>query len=447
MRKHYHALGALVIGVVLATACREAAPPTGPSGAPTFVTIQQVSQDPTPDQMAVAQVVPGFAGYFLANDVPTVYLTDPGQRPAAEEALSTWLSTRGFTASDLRVRQARYDWIELDAWHEQAWPAALSVEGAVLSDIDEGNNRLRFGGVDAAAVSAMASAVAGAGVPSDAYVVEQVPAVELRITLRDRVRPVAGGYQINFLSVKGLTAPASLVCTFSFNAIPEGPPFEPNPSFIMNSHCSQGEGGVLVATDYFQPLQDPDGDGFTNPDNFIGTEVDDPAANISADCPAALPCRWADALRAEYAAGVPFELGKIARTAASDPVLGTLEVDPKKPTFEIVGEQPFAVLGETMNKVGRTTGWTVGEVIATCQNILAIGATYVRRCQARVAAGNAGGDSGSPVFTSGNRRGTVAGGRVILAGVLWAGTVQPPPEYIYSPMFNIERDLGLLKTH
>lgn len=82
-------------------------------------------------------------------------------RPAAEEALATWLSTRGFTASDLQVRQARYDWIQLDAWYEQAWPAALSVQGAVLSDIDEGQNRLRFGGVDASAISAMAAAVAG----------------------------------------------------------------------------------------------------------------------------------------------------------------------------------------------------------------------------------------------------------------------------------------------
>lgn len=130
---------------------------------------------------------------------------------------------------DGRVGQARYDWLQLHAWHEQAWPAALSVEGAVLSDSDEGSNRLRFGGVDAAAVSA-------------------------------------------------------------------------------------------------------------------------------------------------------------------------------------------------------------------------IGATYVRRCQARVAAGVGGGDSGSPVFAATNRRGNPNSGRVILAGILWAGALDGT-QFIYSPTFNIERDLGLLQTH
>lgn len=452
---------ALAAGVALVAAgCQDATTPIAPGGsdesgppAPGF-SVQQVSAEETPDPMAVAQAVPGFAGYFLADDVPTAYLTDPAQRPAAEEALAGWLSTRGFTASDLEVRQAAYDWIQLDAWHEAAWPEALAVSGAVLSDIDEGNNRLRFGGVDAAAVSAMAAAVAGAGVPSDAYVVERVPAVELRNTLQDRVRPVAGGYQINFLSVEGLTAPAtglprSLVCTLGFNAIPEGPPHGPNPSFVTNSHCSNSEGdGALAPTDYFQPLQDPDGDGFTNPEDFIGTEFDDPATAISADCPLALPCRWADALRAEYADGVPFELGKIARPAVFDQVIGTLDVDEKKPTFDIVGEQPFAVLGETVHKVGRTTGWTGGEITATCVNVIALGGVFVRRCSAFANAGSAGGDSGSPVFAFPNRRGKIGGGRVVLAGILWGGPVdEDVVEFVYSPLFNIERELGLLKTH
>lgn len=160
----------------------------------------------------------------------------------------------------------------------------------------------------------------------------------------------------------------------------------------------------------------------------------------------AAPRRWSDAARAEYAEGVAFELAKIGRPAAFDQFQGTLDVDQKNPTFEIVDEQPFAVLGETVNKVGRTTGWTGGEIIATCQNILAIGATYVRRCQARVAAGVGSGDSGSPVFAFGNRRGRVAGGRVILSGILWAGTLDGT-QFIYSPTFNIERELGLLKTH
>jgi hypothetical protein len=438
----------LILAPLLLAACTDRSrEPAGvqqtPLLPPLAGALAQVSQEDTPDQMAVAQVVPGFAGYFLdKSGAPTAYLTDPSQRPAAEEALAAWLSSRGFTASDLQVRQAQYDWIQLDAWYEQAWPAALSVSGAVLSDLDEGNNRLRFGGVDASAVSAMAAAVAGAGVPSEAYVVQQVPAIETRITLRDRVRPVAGGYQINFFATPSAV---TLVCTLGFNAIPEGPPFAPNASFVTNSHCSNTEGdGALNPTDYYQPLRG--GVTFIQ-ENFLGTEVDDPAMTISADCPLLLPCRWADALRAEYAQGVPFELGKIARPAAFDPVQGTLEVDPKKPTFQIDGEQPFAVLGETAFKVGRTTGWTGGEITATCVNVIAIGGVFVRRCQAFVAAGSAGGDSGSPVFGSTNRGGSVGSGKVILFGILWGGSIEGDPEFVYSPTFNIERELGLLQTH
>ncbi len=459
------AASALVAALLVAGGCHDGTSPAGVEdreqvpAAPGF-DLQQVSQDETPDPWAVADVVPGFAGYFLDGDRPVVSLTDPAERPAAEQALSAWLSSRDFSESDLIVREARYDWRQLDAWHEAAWPAALSVSGAILSDIDEGANRLRFGGVDASAVSAMTAAVLDAGVPGEAFVVEEVPAVVVRTgaaapaldghTLQDRVRPVVGGYQINFVFFLTLEGVATVGprCTLGFNAVPEGPEHEPNPSFITNSHCSEPEGdGANVETLYYQPKQEPELTGLTDSENFIGTEADDPAMTVSADCPVLLPCRWSDAARAEYADGVPFDLGKIARPAAFDPVAGTLEVDAKKPTFTIRDEQPLAVLGETVFKVGRTTGWTGGEVTATCVNVLALGGAYVRRCQAFVAAGSDGGDSGSPVFTFTNRRGNVAGGHVILNGILWGGNIDGPPEFVYSPLFNVERELGLLTTH
>lgn len=462
-----HALPLLAGVALLGVACRDAPPPTAPDAVPPpTLNVQQVSQEETPHQMAVAQVVPGFAGYFLADDRPTVYLTDPAQRPAAEEALAGWLTSRGFTASDLEVRKADYDWIQLDAWHEAAWPAALAVTGAVLSDIDEGNNRLRFGGVDATAIASMSAAVVGAGVPQDAFVTEVAaprrPAYGIRPsplaqsghTLRDEVRPVPGGYQINFLNAGGVVG-VSLICTLGFNAIPEGPENEAAPSFVTNAHCSTVQGGEEVAADYYQPLQDPDGDRLANPELLIGTEVDDPHFSINPDCPGLtgldpglVPCRWSDAARAAVAPEVPFELGRLARTVALDPNIGTLEVDPKKSTFDIVGEQPHPVLGETANKVGRTTGWTQGEVIATCVNTIPIGGSGVMRCQADVQAGVDSGDSGSPVFASTNRRGNIGGGRVVMLGILWGSSIdEGDPVFVYSPMFNIERELGLLRTH
>lgn len=435
---------------LLAAGCDDLSSPAGPAGMEPpepGLSVQEVSQQETPSQEAVAEAVPGFAGYFLADGDPTAYLTDPDRRPEVEEALDGWLSSRGLTASDLEVRQASYDWGQLSDWYEEAWPAALVVDGAVLSDIDEGSNRLRFGGSSATAVAQMATAVAATGVPDDAFVVEEVSPIEPVRTLRDRVRPVPGGYQINFLNTADAVT-VSLICTLGFNVVPEAPEHEPNASFVTNSHCSEVEAdGATAQTDYYQPLQDPDGDDMVNPENLIGTEVHDPAVTVSADCPDALPCRWSDAARAEYTPDVPFELGKLARTAEFDPLLGTLEVDPKKPTFEITDEQRFAVLGETAHKVGRTTGWTGGEVTATCVNVVAIGGSFVRRCQAQVSAGVDSGDSGSPVFLSHNRRGNVNSGKVVLNGILWGGSVEGDPHFTYSPMFNIERELGPLQTH
>ena len=35
---------------------------------------------------------------------------------------------------------------------------------------------------------------------------------------------------------------------------------------------------------------------------------------------------------------------------------------------------------------------------------------------------------------------------VILAGILWGGSIEGEPEFVYSMMFNVERELGHLKT-
>jgi hypothetical protein len=53
-----------------------------------------------------------------------------------------------------------------------------------------------------------------------------------------------------------------------------------------------------------------------------------------------------------------------------------------------------------------------------------------------------GGDSGSPVFF---RKGN--SNRVTLLGILWGGSVdEENPEFAYSPMSGVERELGTLKV-
>lgn len=440
---------ALLLAVAVA-GCQRDADPVGPEAAglsPSLsASLSEVSQDPTPDPLAVAQVVPGFGGYYLDAGVPTVNLTDPAQRPAAEQALAAFLSSRGFSAADLRVRQVRYDYLTLDGWYRQAWPAALAVSGAVFSDLDERANRLRFGGSDLTAVLGIRSALSTLGIPSGALSVEIASPIVQLASLRDQVRPVQGGLQLNFLDVAGVRT-VSYLCTLGFNAL-----FDGRSSFITNSHCTNVQGGSETPTDYYQPVMDPDADRFVNRELYIGTEVHDPHYWVSADCPVpGFTCRYSDAARAEYAEGIEFRLGHIARPARmntasvhGDNDASVLEIDGRKSSFTIVAKQMRSVMGEQAHKVGRTSGWTAGEVIGTCINTIVLGTVppIIQLCQTRVGAYADGGDSGSPTF----RPQSLGSGRATLLGILWGGAVDRT-SFTFSPMFNIERELGELKVY
>ena len=430
----------LLVLAITGAACERVPDPLTPrSEAPTpSFTLTAVSSDPTPDPLAVAQAVPGFGGYFLdESGAPTVYLTDPAQRPAAEEALAAFLADRGFTASDLQVRQGEYDYAQLDAWYRQARPAAFTVDGIVLGDVDEAKNRIRFGAATATAVAEVQAVLAALGIPSSASIVEERAPFTSVATLRDRANEMVGGLQLNFLNSGGAVT-LSFLCTLGFNAVIDGAA-----SFITNSHCSNVEGGSETPTEYYHPLQDTNGDRLADAENAIATEAHDPHWSSSLDCfgSPALQCRYSDAARAEYHAGVPSVLGGIARTTRPSTSLTdvVLDVDGE---FRIKGEQTRGVVGEVAHKVGRTTGWTLGTTTETCVDVLALGTTHVRLCQEVVAAVVDGGDSGSAVF---RRKG--GGSNVILLGVLWGGSVdETNPEFVYSPMFGIERELGLLTT-
>jgi hypothetical protein len=399
-----------------------------------------IAQDATPEQMAVAEAVPGFGGYFLdETGSPTVYLTDATRRADAEQALAAFLADRGFTAADLRVRQGAFEYAQLDAWYRQARPDAFTVAGIILGDVDEARNRIRFGVASATAAIAVQGLVARLGIPSDAVIVQQRAPIATVATLRDDVSPIQGGLQINFLNVGGVVG-VSLLCTLGFNAVIDG-----ISSFITNSHCSNVEGGEETPTDYYQPLQDSDGDRMVNPEKLIATEADDPHWFISLDCPLspAFQCRWSDASRARYIPTVAPEarLGRIARTVRPSTSLTDVELTIDG-FFTIKREQARGVVGEVANKVGRTTGWTFGTTTETCVDVIALGTTHMRLCQELVAAVVDGGDSGSPVF---RRNG--GGSNITLLGVLWGGSTDDAnPEFVYSPMFGIERELGALRT-
>ncbi len=402
---------ALVIG-----ACSETTQPNTPadqsSSSPDFRTAQQPAADPN----GLARGVPGFGGFFIdAQGTPTIYLKEAAQRANTERALGSWLQARGIAPSSLKVLKGDFSWADLERWQVQASEQVLGVAGAVFVDADEASNRVRIGVERGAAGGQARAAAARLGIPASAVIVQETDPIRAVATLRDRVRPIVAGLQINF---------PGFICSVGFNAVKGG-----QNSFVTASHCTNTQGGV-ESTPYWQPLQTVD-------PVQIATEVDDPVYTRKglSGCPNGRRCRRSDAARAAYASGILFTLGGIAKTNA--PNNGSLDITG---SFTITSKSPAAVVGDVVNKVGRTTGWTQGKVTNTNVNTGVTGSNIVQLGQTFVSAGVGGGDSGSDVFA------ITSSTNVRLLGILWGGN-SAGTQFVYSPMANVEAELGSLTVN
>jgi hypothetical protein len=305
----------------------------------------------------------------------------------------------------------------LGAWFNPAAAAVLALPRTVFADNDEKANKLVFGVEDASAIAEVRATLARLGVPSADYSVEVTPPIHPMATLRDRFRPTQAGSQIHFFLY---------VCTMGFNVSHSG-----GRSFITNSHCTQRPGGV-EGTQYFQPLSSVD-------PTVIATEADDPEYFRGGVCPLGAKCRYSDASRALYSGDVPSIQGEILKT--SGPNNGDLNV---AGVFTITSQDTETTsfpIGMVVNKVGRTTGWTQGEVTRTCVHTGIFGSNTVLLCQTFVsnpggAAVVGGGDSGSGVFSISGRD------RVRLLGILWGGSGNTT--FVFSPLKSIQDELGAL---
>jgi hypothetical protein len=395
---------------ILAGACSETTQPNIPTDQSPSSPDLRTAQQPAADPNGLARGVRGFGGFFFdAQGTPTIYLKDAGQRGNAERALAGWLQARGLSPASIRVLKGDFDWSDLEQWQVQASEQVLGVVGAVFVDADEASNRVRIGVERGAAGGQARAAAARLGIPASAVIVQETDPIQLVTTLQDHVRPILAGLQINF---------PGFLCTLGFNAVKDG-----QNSFITASHCTTTQGGV-ESTPYWQPLQSVD-------NVQIATEVDDPVYLRKAPgCPNGKRCRKSDAARAAYASGIGFTLGGIEKTTG--PNNGSLTISG---AFSITSKSPAAVVGEQVNKVGRTTGWTQGLVTNTCVNTGVSGTNIVQLCQTFVSAGVGAGDSGSDVF------GITSGSNVKLLGILWGGN-SGGTLFVYSPMANIEAELG-----
>jgi hypothetical protein len=308
----------------------------------------------------------------------------------------------------------------LETLFQAASPQVMAIAGTVFADNDESVGKVVIGIEHIGAAQGVRQAMARLGASDADYdVILTAPIVNMA-TLRDKFRPVVAGVQIHF---------TQYVCTIGANVDHAG-----GRSFITNSHCTAQQGGT-EGTTYAQPSRTID-------PTVIATEVDDPIyVKGGAGCPNGKKCRHSDASRALYSSGVASNRGEIAQTTGVNN--GSITVSSTSPIFTITSQdnttKNFAV-GTVVNKVGRTTGWTRGQVTRSCVNTSVQGSTVYLYCQTFVSdPGGAtvvgGGDSGSSVWKS------VSGSSVQLVGLLWGGS-SDNKSFVFSPLASIQQELG-----
>lgn len=368
-----------------------------------------------------------------ANTV--VRLVDAGERASAASWVAQFRASRGLPPGDLIVLPANYSFPQLKEWRDRLVLFASSREDVFTLDIDERIAQVRIGVEGPLAREETLRQLQTLQIPSDAVEVVFASKPESRQDLQDHVRPVQADFQIQGLAPNPpCPTPGGCICTLGFNTRVSNVR-----SFVTASHCSDEEfyldGGTQT-----QPV--------STDTTRVGSEDVDPAPYyIDPECQY---CRWSDASLYRYFPDVDDRFGYLARTTAFGVgAAGSLTIDPEIPEFEITAKHWDApeVVGEVINKVGRTSGWTRGRVVETCVLIEKQNADMW--CQNVAALWSEGGDSGSPMFYAGGTlkthsyhpwESTDAGA----LGILWGGPFGVYDTTYYSPLMGVDQDLGIV---
>jgi hypothetical protein len=373
----------------------------------------------------IAQKYPAFGGASVEDGKLTVYMASDRPSPPASPLASSLHSrlVKGlelparFEKRSLAVRRVRYSYDQLVAWRHMARPVVFTSPGVHGLDIRERENRIAVETGQGAQTVSIIQQLREAGIPRSALRFEETTPTVQMSTLRDRHAHVRGGHQIEFGE--------SSVCTAGFSAY-----FDDEPAYVTASHCTDVPGAV-TGTVHMQGGR------------RIGQEVLDPRRTSAlSGCPAGHMCRYSDVAIGLFDTPTDFGYATLARPVVADPLAGPVYLSPNDPIFPVWDEATYPTLGETLHKIGRTTGWTYGEVIATCLD-LRVSENVTLLCQDRVAAGVNGGDSGAPVFSIDDANATRSP-HATLYGVLWG---RAGDSFLFSSLHNIRADIRRTSGH
>jgi hypothetical protein len=353
------------------------------------------TMNPDEAEAAIADRVPGFAGWVHSEDGKTTArmtrssgLFDIAEKQGAEKQSdqAKWKSMNTPSATFAKslgdsgdVRKAQWDSRQLLDFKNKVFSMA-SAKGVIAVSIDREANRLDVAynqDLDAPALQALTARLAASGIPQAAMSMRAAELPKRNATvgtsLRSQPLPLAGGAQFNFSTSGG-----GFVCSVGVPARINGVQ-----GFMTASHCSERVYSQSANTRMTSP-------GGT----FVGSETIDPAGR-SCSLPDTLGCRESDALFVSGGPSNAVDFGRMMYTNfGSLTVVGVLNVQ---------GTLNYPSVGQTIYKTGRTTGLTRATVARVCVDALVSDpdGTYGALCSVEVATGSfiAGGDSGSSVWT------------------------------------------------
>ena len=396
---------------------------------------------------SMAERIPGgFGGLFFDDDgVLNVVLQDVGQSGAARAALeqerfiqARRVGPRGesFNPSQARVTAGRWDYARLHAWYRELMRALPDPPRIGSINVEE--NRLFIGVADPGERKVVLDIAARVGVPPEGLRVDVVPALH-SLSVRSKHRPVPAGVQTQYRAL-GMEPH----CTIGPNVTRLG-----QQGFLVNSHCTRAFGEVDWdnLTHYWQHTVNK---WYESPrTRHMGNEAIDPEL---------FPCdenwqgcRNSDAALGLYASYTNPDFGRIARPGSRN--TDEIALDANDPRFFIIQAMGWSLGGEVLEKVGRTSGWTGGQVVfqwgpnqedGGCVDLTRGEAPFATlRCQIIVSVPDAPraaarGDSGSPVFWM------TGGLNVQLRGILWGmiGDCFPGSDGILSCDHFVASNLG-----
>lgn len=387
----------------------------------------------------ISGLLPAFGGAFIdGRGVLNVYLA--GQVPEADARNAVATVLRQIRRENLSVEflPGRYSFTQLNNWHTTL-VTVFRASGVVFSEVGERENRIKIGVTNSEASQAVEQALPRLGVPREAIqFVAASPPIELA-SVEDRIRPLRGGTEIRTL-MQGRDRRKA--CTYGVNVL-----YQNRRHMVMNSHCTWTDDGTKKAGWVGARIFQDSVPTYTSEANYyeVGVEVQDPPFSTSLNgCPPELTegCRYSDAVLVELEdfntnSYTTWDVGGVARPIGPPAVLpdsvGPKTVDSNNPTFRIKYVSSDILLGDIVDKVGRTTGWTQGRVESTCRNVYYPSYGYL--CAGVVSAGSGGGDSGAPVLWR------TAGGEYHLFGLLFGKSTEQT-EYYFNKWSDIDYELG-----